>query len=253
MSDIHAQANKIVTFFHRSPLQHATLRRYQKQIYGHEKSLLGSVITRWGSQYTMLHSVSRTYTALERWAEQEEAAKNESGVVKTILDPLFSKKLDWLLNILAPLHQAQKMSEAQGSNILLVAQRWTKLVTDIQRGAKRTQFEQEVSDYLSKGFEVRLRRQLTPLHWTAYYLLPDTVGEQLPDTARMSAQHIITRYCGEAGVKIFFEFRAKQGQFHAADLWTDLRPGIFWLKAVRSNRLNTLRFGPLLTYIDVKL
>jgi hypothetical protein len=53
-----AQADKIITFFHRSPLRHASLREQQKKVYVKHRSSLALAMPG-GRQRTMLHLKAR--------------------------------------------------------------------------------------------------------------------------------------------------------------------------------------------------
>jgi hypothetical protein len=234
ISETFTQATKIISFFHRSPLQHAFLREQQKKSYGEHRSLLSSVITRWGSQYTMLHSIHRSQEALRVWADEDESG-DRKAIAGVVLDPTFRFRLEDLLVILEPLHKAQKMSEAQKSSILWVLQRWEDLRIEIRKRAKRTHYEKVIGDFLDKPFQQRLARQLSPLHFTAYYLLPERREKALTASERIQVQDTITKYCGKEAVVTFFEFRARENGFNDNDLWANLdSPYLFWLKAVSS-------------------
>lgn len=242
-SDVFNKANQIISFFHRSPLKYAQLRQFQQQVYGCHKSLLGSVITRWGSQYTMLRSIWRSHEALLQWADKEEGQESNrvkgSGlaVVNILLDTTFRLTLEQLVNILEPLHQAQKMSEAQASNVFKVMKRWNNLAAELRKRARRTIFEDDMHVYLALDgkFESRKKRQTEVLHWVAYYLLPTTVKEDIPAELRVNVQKFISHHCDEETVTSFFEFRQQENRFSYLDedLWHNAgNPKLFWLKAV---------------------
>jgi hypothetical protein len=241
-SDVFTKANQIISFFHRSPLKYAQFRQFQERIYGCHKSLLGSVITRWGSQYIMLRSISRSHDALLEWADKEDStrgddyAKGAGRVVDILLDPLFRLSLEQLLGILEPIHQAQKMSEAQASNLFKVLKRWDNVATEFRRRARRTVFEDEMNTYFASGgqFERRKKRQTDVLHWAAYYLL-STTAEDIPSDLRVSLQNFLSLHCGDEVITPFFEFRQQQNRFSYLDedLWSNAgNPKLFWLKAV---------------------
>ena len=233
VSETFTQAGKIITFFHRSPLQFASLREQQIGTYGEERSLLSSVITRWGSQYTMLQSIHRSQEALRAWADEDES-NDKKGISKIVLDPTFRFRLEDLLHIIEPVHKAQKISESQKSTILWVSERWLDLRIELRKRAKRTQFEKEIGEYLDKGFQQRSARQLSPLHLTAYHLLPERRQKELTAAERLQVQETITKYCSREAVITFFEFCARENNFNDKDLWASPSPYLFWLKAVRS-------------------
>jgi hypothetical protein len=119
MSETFKQAGKVISYFHHAPAQHALLRRYQVELYGKEMALLNSVATRWGSQYTMLQSINRTYKALCAWADKQEES-GDSEITQIILDSSFRLRLEGVIGALEPFHQAQKRSEAQGFSVFEV-------------------------------------------------------------------------------------------------------------------------------------
>ena len=62
--DILHKAQSIVKAFKKAPLQYARLKQCQIDIYGEPRSLILSVITRWGTQYRLVHSVLNNKEAL---------------------------------------------------------------------------------------------------------------------------------------------------------------------------------------------
>ena len=63
-------ASSVVSYFRSSPKQWAILQGMQQYEYDKHYSLIASVITRWGSQYSMLMSVERVSRAIQEWAKE---------------------------------------------------------------------------------------------------------------------------------------------------------------------------------------
>jgi hypothetical protein len=233
MSETFKQAGKVISYFHHAPAQHALLRRYQVELYGKEMALLNSVATRWGSQYTMLQSINRTYKALCAWADKQEES-GDSEITQIILDSSFRLRLEGVIGVLGPVHQAQKRSEAQGFSVFEVVRQWLAIASEVRRRAKRTHFEQEICSFLEGRFKARMERQVAPLHWAAYYMLPEisSMGKEIPSARRAAVKGVIEKYSGKDAIRSFFEYYQREGAFADPSLWRDLSPKAFWMEAV---------------------
>jgi hypothetical protein len=181
----------------------------------------------------MLQSVSRSYDALCAWADKQEES-SDLDITRIVLDPLFRLKLDGIIAVLEPFHQAQKKSEAQGFCIFDVVSQWLSISSDLRKRARRTHFEQEVCGYLDRQFKARMERQVTPVHWAAYYMLPmiSSTGKQIPSATRTDIKGVIEKYAGKDAVHSFFEYYQREGSFADASLWRNLSPKAFWMEAV---------------------
>lgn len=82
---VFKSALKIVVFFHQSPLEYARMQAKQNEKWGHRKALIASVITRWGTQYSMLTSLFESQDAICEWAliTPTSSAIKAREVVKT--------------------------------------------------------------------------------------------------------------------------------------------------------------------------
>lgn len=196
-------------------------------------ALLSSVATRWGSQFTMLQSVNRSLKALSAWADKQEES-GDSDVTRIILDPSFYLRLDGVISILEPFHQAQKKSEAQGFSIFEVVRQWLAIASELRKRGRRTYFEQEVCGFLEGRFKARMERQVSPLHWVAYYMLPETpcTGKEIPSATRAVVKEVIEKHVGKDVIRSFFEYYQREGSFADAGLWGNLSPKAFWMEAV---------------------
>jgi hypothetical protein len=88
--------------------------------------LLGAVITRRGSQYTMLESIKRSETALTTLAERSDI-KIDPEVRATLQNDDFWIHLGKLILLLKPIDEAIWKFEAVGSDLSRVLKRWKSL------------------------------------------------------------------------------------------------------------------------------
>lgn len=72
--DLLEKAQTVAKAFKNAPLQYARLRQLQVEIYGQNRSLCLSVITRWGTQFRLVESLLRSKDALRRYAIAYEAS-----------------------------------------------------------------------------------------------------------------------------------------------------------------------------------
>ena len=126
------QALAIVTNFWKAPKQLALLRAKQLEIYKKQIALIASVITHWGTQYSLLKSVENNMRALRAYAIDSKAKNMKKwqieaawiDVLAVIQDQGFWNQLNDLIDILKPLHEAQKMSESMDAHLEHVVARW---------------------------------------------------------------------------------------------------------------------------------
>jgi len=178
LKSILSNAQAIVSAFHKSPLQHAFLREQQINCYGKHYSLILSVITRWGTQYRLIHSVLRSKEALRKYAEKVQDAdvkKLGSNVYAIIKDADFWRDLDILRELLEPIDEQLKMSESSKGHLGQVLQRWVEILKHLK--CKETDIPELVEFVKEDGtFAKRFKRQVVPIHIIAYYLRPDNVN-----------------------------------------------------------------------------
>lgn len=89
---IHAEAQLVVKAFRKAPLQYARLRKYQIQGYGEARSLVLSIITRWGTQYRLFVSLECSKAAIKRYALNHNADDLAQGAYDYITSPIFWNK-----------------------------------------------------------------------------------------------------------------------------------------------------------------
>lgn len=125
VTNIFNTAKRIVAFFRSSPKQHAILQDLQLKIYKKQISLISSVITQWGSQYRMLHSIHRSNKAIRQWAKESPTI---SPIKSEILSPQFWELLADLVLLIEPIHTRQLDSKDTESNISTVSTTITRII-----------------------------------------------------------------------------------------------------------------------------
>jgi hypothetical protein len=242
-------ALEIVSFFHKSPYQYADLQILQEKHYQKRLALIASVITRWGSQYNLIFSVSRSKKALIEWARSIEKQDTVRlvEVIGIILQKDFWQRLEDLVDIFEPLHVMQKASEAANANIMEVAERWIKLQKIVLEKAASSELFSEVNDYFTgNGFMDRQKKQLLPIHQVAYYLNPTRTHEEIDQRFYKDIRSILEAQKSEDGKtsawKEFLAFRQQDDVFYKASCWQERNPYDFWVEAVSGNNLNFYKF-----------
>jgi hypothetical protein len=242
-------ALKVVSAFKGAPLQHARLRDLQKEEYGKRKSLIGSLIVRWGSQVNLLNSVLNNKRVLKIFAEDFLRTTVENQTYKVWRDMCqdiflnnegFWNPLEDLLALLQPIHEKQKMSESGRASISYVFDRWlgiTSHLIDVTKSHNR--FAESIRKFrcdtaIQKGRngspdhprqdgksleQLRLDRQLTDLHVAAYFLVPENYNKHLFPKFRDQIYKAIEKYCGPKYEDVFdqfLRFRSRDEEFHQA-------------------------------------
>jgi Protein of unknown function (DUF 659)/hAT family C-terminal dimerisation region len=187
LKSILSDAQAIASAFHKSPLQLAYLREQQINCYGKHYSLVLSVITRWGTQYRLIHSVLRSKEALRKYAENVRDADVKrlgTKVHAIIKDADFWRDLDILRELLKPIDELLKMSESSKGHLGQVLQRWIEMLKHLK--CKETDIPELVDFAKEDGtFAKRFKRQVVPIHILAYYLRSDNIN------VPMTAEHEI--------------------------------------------------------------
>jgi hypothetical protein len=121
----HLQAQTIANAFRSAPLQYARLREQQQIKYNKQYALVLAVITRWGTQYRLIHSILRSKDALRAYAfEPTRSASDLKGkAVDIIKDPSFWSNLDTLKGIVQPIDDQVRMAKSTKSHIGTVMNR----------------------------------------------------------------------------------------------------------------------------------
>jgi len=233
------KAQGIVNHFNSSPLQLATLRKIQQSINRAEFSLIGAVITRWGSQYRMLSSVLRSQYALMMFADEASDLKVE--LQETLRNSDFWTNLKKLIAILKPINEAISMSEDVKSDIGKVINRWRNIEIHL-RSYMDSEFSIEINTFLTSGFPSRINRQFEDIHWAAFYLDPANRNTSLEGRLQELVHQAVRRYCKEdpdEAIRQFSAFRGGDGVFYEASCWKyKNEPKAFWQVQVDIQKLS---------------
>jgi hypothetical protein len=117
IKDIWGIATAVVNRLRNSRKQYAFLKEEQRKLYGKEKALLGTVITRWGLQVAMLESIMNTKEALREFIDRSDVEFQQ----KTNLQlSSFWFSIQELIDPPKPIHKAQKISEDNKANMSYV-------------------------------------------------------------------------------------------------------------------------------------
>jgi hypothetical protein len=234
ISKVFRNAQLIVTHFNTAPLQLAVLRQIQLQEYKEERALLGSIITRWGSQYLMLQSLKNNEKSLTQYV-RDHPCKDE---IKSILRSMdFWDDLSEILVLLKPIHEHIKASEAVASHAGCVLERWFGIMRHLESFQKSWTVGNDISSYMASRFHDRMRRQVQDLHWAAYYLNPLIIHEDMPSSLQGKVFQVIERYCTQKPQEAtlqFAQFRTSAGEFFQSRCWSfKTDPKSFWEVQVR--------------------
>ncbi len=162
-----------------------TFQQHQQAIYGEKRALIASTILRWWTQIDLLESVAQSKRALQQYTLDEEAVfitkkdKAPNPIKAWLVDSDFWTALDDLINILRPIHDAQKASERNGATIDLVYARWLELQKHLNQQAAFSRFERDLNEFLALRFCQRLNKQISPAHRAAHYLHPGNIKKPL--------------------------------------------------------------------------
>ena len=235
IAPIIEKAQTIVGAFHRAKKQYAILRSKQEI----PQALLLSVITRWGSQFLLVISVLRCKGPLFAWLSDSRARMGKKGskvniLEKIITDHVFWANLSSLEQILRPIHEAQKMSESDGSILSKVIPRWMKLEAELrQLGILLPSL---IGGITQAGgvFRERSKKQITDVHYAAWLLDPISLlkppGQIQID---IGIKFLLARAAQENKKAIhisILEFRTQGGEFgpsHPASMHYD-NPIAYW-------------------------
>src|SRR6266850_3141713 len=188
--------------------------------YGKEMSLLGAVITRWGSQYTMMESIKRSESALSRLALRADV-ELPNLIREIIQDDDFWVNLGKLMSLLKLIHEAIQMSESTRSDLSKVLKRWTSINTHLVDCERFKPFETDLQAYNASRFTLRMEKQVSDFHWTIFYLDPVNSHLHMTPAIQKRVNKVIQQYCANPGMAIeeFASFRAKDGSFYDAACW----------------------------------
>ena len=225
-AELFKRASNIVGFFHRADKQLKILRNIQKEIYGNVYALTLSVLTRWGTQYRLLHSLTRSRRALQLYATDINTDRIAvSGIIDIIQDAQFWDDLEHLKTIFEPIHKAQIQSESLQSHLGHVYTRWGAIKAHLRGLANNTAFplHSQVALIFARRplrngnlvgksiWDTQYNKQILPIHLAAYYLDPANLGHGLEDYE----QNAVLRFLTDSVVATDEEKRKMRSDFLA--------------------------------------
>ena len=217
-------AYRIVVAFRKAPLQLAILQTKQIDVYGKEIPLISNVMTCWGTQFRALMSLSNNMRALQYYIT-DPGINMDTRIIKDLQDNAFWNNLSDLLWVLQLLHNAQKEFEASKTHIGLVAARWIRIQEELKALCLVT-FNDDLQQFIHQDFPTRMDTQLTPLHWTAFYLILEkcnfyiSVPNELQNIEVFDT-YIIDKEEASAARNQFYAFRTCTGIFDLTPAWKE--------------------------------
>ena len=251
---VFKDANTVVSFFRSANRQLAIFRRHMKDVYGHHRALTLSVLTRWGTQFLLINSITRSQEALGRWAIDPSIDRNAGyKVIEIIQRPEFWADLNHPKTIFEPAHQAQVMSKSLDSHLGLVYTRWTMIKSHLD-GLKNNplfpayhQVDElfQPRNVIGRGGvpyqgrsvgRAQFERQLLPIHHVAYHLDPRNHHEGLQARQQTQILDFFDEYIDgtdeeKQGVRSdFFSYKHQTGGFALKNrCWKgQSKPILFW-------------------------
>jgi Protein of unknown function (DUF 659)/hAT family C-terminal dimerisation region len=240
--DVLHKAQTIVKAFKKAPLQYARLREIQIQAYSQPRSLVLSVITRWGTQYRLLDSVFNNKDALRRYAVTYEQLPTSQRLKQSALDAImdwdFWSELEPMREFLFPIDEALKMSESGKANIGQVFHSWMDITKHLRDATRQYPDELEVFMLPEGAFSQRYRRQILDIHIVSYYLLPENRTQSITLQFDQQITAFFNRYSSspEEAATLHAEFDSFRAQFtpfeSARRFWSHTEnPKLFWHSA----------------------
>jgi len=123
---------QLAVAFTTSPKQLGRLRAIMMELYTHQKSFVLSVITRWGTQLSLLRSVSNLEAAISKYFSLYSTSDGSERLFNVWTDQIltnitFWKDLNDVIGLLEPIDEAIKASEADRCVLSYVLPRWQQL------------------------------------------------------------------------------------------------------------------------------
>jgi hypothetical protein len=217
IAEVLKKAHSIVTGFHFAKKQYSILQSKQEK----PRAFLLSVLTRWGTQYSMVKSLLQNKSALYLWVADPKAQmgkkKGENIIAADITSPGFWNALSSIEQIILPIHEAQKESECDRSTLAKVVPRWLKLEQDL-RVLDRV-YKDLLGNFMDiQGpFQSRAQKQTGDLHFAAMLLDPISLLKK-PGQVQMdrASQYLLAHVQEKEKKEVhasFLEFRTRASVF----------------------------------------
>ena len=213
-------------------------------------SLILAVITRWGTQYRLVHSLLRSKDALRAYAYDLERRPQDlrGNALSFIKDTSFWGDLGLLNDVLEPIDNVLRQSESDHAHLGTVIPRWISIESLLKQYTPQLP---ELESFCNLHFYQRFTQQSLNLHWAAHFLMPTNAKETLTPKTQRRVFHFFQEMGKNSSASImraeFLSFRNKTSCFSAnADCWEDVEnPLLFWqIQAT---------FAPVLGRIAVRL
>ena len=252
IAELFGKALKIVNTLRKAKHHLVIPRSHQITLYGQKRALIASNILRRGTQVDLMEFVAKSKEALRAYAFDPSAVfqpkkdKPLNPIKSYLLNPEFWSGLDDLIPIMRPIHEVQKMSEANNATFDQVYSRWLNLQNHINRSAAFSRFERDLHEYLALKLRQRLNKQLSPVHRAAHYLHPANIKKPLDILKQgeiLASLRAHSRISEHAKVENeFYDFRERQNNFSPVQgAWENNDdPVLFWRKMVSLSLLTNM-------------
>ena len=238
------QAQLIATGFSKSRLQLDILRVKQQELYdGKTFAIVLSVMTRWGTQYDLFASLKRSKDALRAYASDPRASMivKKVNIKDWLLSSTFWNRVEDMLEVLTPLHEAQKSSEADNAHLGHVSDRWLTIKLQLQQLYDRGTFSDLHDVVKHDGVWAELyNQQITDIHWVAHVLDPVHAADPILPSMQVRIFEFMRKYIHVDSqqwtyvIQHFFDFKNKEGLFdrrNPFNIWQEnliANPRLFW-------------------------
>jgi hypothetical protein len=133
----------------------------------------------------MLMSVKRSEQAFRAYFTSRTELSEATGELATVANRHeFWGQLSELLVLVETGDEAIQMSKSSGANLMTVVYRWMSLRAHIQQFQPGSSFSKDLAEFILNYMTPRIDRQLTDLHWTAYYLDQKNHSSEMPIAKR---------------------------------------------------------------------
>jgi hypothetical protein len=133
--------------------------------------LILAVITQWGSQYRLIHSIYRSKDAFCAYAIEADRNDNnlKATAVAIIRSSTFWANLDVLKDVLESIDGLICMSESGRSHFGLIVGQWIQVNNIIERYNTTIP---ALQSFKINQFLPRFHREVNDMHWAAHFLMP---------------------------------------------------------------------------------
>lgn len=190
----------------------------------------------------MLESVANNEAALRSYVEDPDAKfplqhnGTPNCTKENVQNHEFWVDLDELITLLQPIHEQQKISEANNATFDKVYTRWLDIQLHLTTQSRQNRFREEINDFLMTKFCPRLNKQINSAHHSAHYLHPANLHKRLDLLRQNEILAFLKQYtrCPKHAAleNEFYDFREKSGVFGPhVKAWENVEDAVlFWRK-----------------------